>query len=208
MCCFRWLGCSSFQSCLSGVHSTPILRCWRWKLVWWEHLATTYLPTVLLYVWHLHWHSTLVSDVNVAYCSLYTMFNLIDHLIALQHCGFPQCEICDYTSPLITTWRGGHIYVNIYSYMFNEESILLNSWFVFKRYKREWNQCLYPEISPMNERDQIHLNPAAIRLIPTIHFHQQSASSLLMPTLTLSSSTWFFHVLFSLSFSLTFSFNI
>ena len=53
-------------------------------------------------------------------------------------------------------------------------------------------------VYPMSEGDQIHLNPAAIQLMPTLHFDRQSASSILKPSITLPFSTCFFHVLFEL----------
>ena len=57
-------------------------------------------------------------------------------------------------------------------------------------------------VSPKSEGGQIHLNPAAILLRPTLHLERQSASSPLKPTFTLSSSTCFLHVLFGLPFFL------
>ena len=69
--------------------------------------------------------------------------------------------------------------------------------------EREGDTIVYNlVVSPTSEVDQIHLNPAANRLTPTFHFDRQSASSILTPTFTLSSSTCFFHVLFSLPFFL------
>ena len=44
----------------------------------------------------------------------------------------------------------------------------------------------------MCEGDQIHLYPLAIGLAPTLDFDRQGASSLVRPTFTLSSSTYFF----------------
>ena len=57
-------------------------------------------------------------------------------------------------------------------------------------------------VSPTSEGGQIHCNTASIRFMPTLHFNQQRASSLLKLTFTLSSSTCFFHVIFGLSFFL------
>ena len=56
--------------------------------------------------------------------------------------------------------------------------------------------------SPRNEGGQIHLNPAVIRLAPTLNLDRQSEFSILKPTIILSSSTCFFHVLFDLPFFL------
>ena len=68
---------------------------------------------------------------------------------------------------------------------------------------RPWGesyQCLKSSLSPTSEDGQN--NPAAIWLTPTLHCDRQSASSLLTPTFTLSSSTCFFNVPFGLSFFL------
>ena len=56
-------------------------------------------------------------------------------------------------------------------------------------------------VSPTSEGDQIHLNPAATLFTPTLPPpDRQSASSLLKPIFTLTSSTCFFHVFFGLPF--------
>ena len=62
----------------------------------------------------------------------------------------------------------------------------------------------YPQQERIIAREDslIHINPAAIWLTPTLHIDRQSASSLLKPTFTLSSSTSFFHVLLGLPFFL------
>ena len=68
--------------------------------------------------------------------------------------------------------------------------------------ERERHQCLKSGSIPTSENGQIHLKPAAIWFTPALHFDWQSASSLLKPIFTLSSSTCSFHVLFGLPFSL------
>ena len=57
-------------------------------------------------------------------------------------------------------------------------------------------------VPPTSESGQIPLHPAAILSTPTLHLDRQSTSSILKPVFTLSSSTYFFHVLFSLHFYL------
>ena len=56
------------------------------------------------------------------------------------------------------------------------------------------HQCLNLVVSPTSEGGHIHLNTAAMWFTSTLYIDWQSVSSLLNPTVTLSSTTCFFHV--------------
>ena len=75
--------------------------------------------------------------------------------------------------------------------------------FHFTIIERERDTNVYNLIvSPTNEGDHIHLNPAAILFMPALHFNRQSSYPLLKTTFALSSSSCFLYVLSSLPFFL------